>query len=287
MYKEIFLYPAFFAYILLIIHSLIYRKVSKTVTFFGGCFIFGIIREYYYKHVVRKYFFIELTSFNIFGVPIAIPIGWTFTFYIGLFFAEKLLDFNINLKNISKIHANELYKLKILPIILVAATFSSSVSFAIESCALNMGWWRLAYINPIICPISLLFGWFGACIIFLHLYIIIQYKIFRTAKIILLLIILIISNIITEADIYIGVFICFIILCLFYKDLTKVVLFYGGCLFYSSIIIYLYRIHQISELYTHILTIFPYFIGLFTFCFIFIKKYRKNTRINYIIPFKR
>ncbi|MHA1294733.1 MAG: carotenoid biosynthesis protein, partial [Promethearchaeota archaeon] len=179
MYKELFIYPALIAYVLLIIHSFLFRGSKKTITFFGLAFIFGFIREFYYKYFVGAYTFVELTTFTLLGVPIAIPIGWTFTFYIGLFFAQKILNFNIDLDNVPERLAKEVYASKLLPLILIASIFSTTVSFAIETCAINMGWWEFTHIASYYAPLSVLFGWFGTSLLFFHLYIYIQYKSFR------------------------------------------------------------------------------------------------------------
>ncbi|MHA1440021.1 MAG: hypothetical protein ACTSPD_20945 [Promethearchaeota archaeon] len=296
MYKEIFIYPTFIAFILLIIHSILFRGSKKTITFFGLAFIFGLIREWYYKNFVKGYTFTDLTTFTLIGVPIAIPIGWTFTFYIGLFFSQKILNFNIDLEDVPERHAEEIYKRKVLPIILLASIFSTTVSFAIETCAINMGWWEFSHIDSYYAPISVLFGWFTTSLIFFHLYLLVQYKQLRLPKIYILIANLIVLNLFQESfqkttysfkqsDFIILIISIILISALFfyYADLSKLMIFLSIYFAFAIFVFNLYVSKVIDESTLHILEKPGFFSGLFIFCLFFIRKYRTNERINILL----
>ncbi len=285
MYKEIFLYPAIFAYFLLIIHSIIFRGGKKTLTFFGTAFIFGLIREILYSNFVKRYVFTELTNLRVFDVPIAAIMGWTFTFYIGLFFAQKLLNFNTNLDKISKDQADSTYEEKVLPVLLIASVFATTVSLAIETCAINMGWWDLLIISDAyLAPAFLFFGWFGACFFFLNIYLVVQYKALRQKKLLLLILNLLMLNIFFESENLIFAIIFFIPFLFYYKDLLKMEIFIISYMVFTNIVLYAYNTGVIDQTIMHLFNIPLFFTGTFFFCLYFIEKYRKRKSMKNIHP---
>ncbi len=281
MYREIYVFLIVTAYFLLIVHSSIFRGSKKTLTFFGTAYVFGLVREILYANFVQRYFFTGIKIITIFDVPVGAPLGWTFSYYLGLFFAQKILNFNTNLDNVSKSRGDKIYEEKILPLILIASMFGSAFSLAIETFAIHMEWWDLNILQEsVLAPAFLFFGWFGSSFLFLNMYVFIQYKAFRQRKLLLLIINFLMLNIFFELEIMIFAIIFLIPFLFFYKDLLKVEIFFVAYMVFTYIVLYAYHIQIIDQVSMHLLNIPIYFGFCFLFCLYFIEKYRTRKLVN-------
>ena len=146
MYQALFLYPAIIGFVLLVIHSGFTRGTRFTLIYFGGGFIFGMIREYFYVNFKQIYDYSGL-AIKIFGIPPVIPLGWMFTFYIGLCFAERMMgttcaEIETALYQTDQAGAKVIWEQKLIPMMIGVAIFTGIVCYSIESCAINLGWWE-------------------------------------------------------------------------------------------------------------------------------------------------
>jgi hypothetical protein len=164
MYEIVFQLTVGFAFLLLILHSVLEHKTKFTIAFFGGTLIFGFIRELIFAYVVRSYSF-EKMPFKIFGIPPAIPIGWAFTFYLGLELTRTLIPIK---------KEKDCWNF-----IMVASFFSGIICLPIETAALNLKWWELKefwFITDNFAPVGLMCGWWFTALLFFTGYFIIQKK---------------------------------------------------------------------------------------------------------------
>ena len=86
----VFVISVAIAFTLLIYHSILTNGKKYTIVFFGGGFIFGFVREWYMATFAETYAFPQM-PLQILGVPIFIPIGWVFAFYLGAEFTKRLI----------------------------------------------------------------------------------------------------------------------------------------------------------------------------------------------------
>ena len=119
--------------------------------------------------------------------PLVAPIGWTFFFYIGLCLGEKILGFSISdiehqfqVANFSVFH--EIWEYKLLPLLISVAIFTGFVSYAIESCAINVGWWEYPGYTANFVPNPVQYMWTQSAVIFILLIFLIYFKQIRTTK---------------------------------------------------------------------------------------------------------
>ncbi len=143
---------------LLIYHSVLANGKKYTLEFFGGGFLFGFIREWYMATFADTYAFPQV-PLQILGVPIFIPVGWVFTFYLGVEFTKRLIT----------IRKQEDY----IDFIICASFFADMICVPIETAALNMGWWEVYMSFPLDNAISvypLMTGWWLTSMLFLSLF---------------------------------------------------------------------------------------------------------------------
>ncbi len=88
---EVFIISVGIAFSIMIIHSLLTKGCRFTFEFFVGGFLFGFVREFYYFSFIRSYEFPNM-PIKLLNVPIFIPVGWIFTFYLAYEFVNKLID---------------------------------------------------------------------------------------------------------------------------------------------------------------------------------------------------
>jgi hypothetical protein len=157
MNKDVFIISVGIAFLLQIIHSLLTKGWKFTLEFFGVGLIFGFLREYLYFNFAHIYEFPDL-PIQFMNVPIFIPIGWVFTFYLAYEFVKKLV----------KPKTAQDYK----DFIIFAMFFSSFICIPIETVAMNMHWWSLLsfLINDNIAPFGLMGGWMYTSLIFFYIY---------------------------------------------------------------------------------------------------------------------
>lgn len=182
----IFVIAVLIAFIVLVIHSLIYRGVKETSIFFGYGFIFGIIREIIYRTFFKNYSVSEV-PLQIFGAPIAVIFGWLFTFYLGYCFCEKFLDSE---------EESEYSRLMVL-----SAIFSSYICFSIETTAMYMGWWEVFFESSNYAASDLLAGWFYSALLFFSIYNILIKKVNKNKNLILPILIIILLTIVEFTEV--------------------------------------------------------------------------------------
>jgi hypothetical protein len=136
-----------------------------TLEFFGGAFLFGFVREFIYASCVQSYAF-PYMPIKLLNVPIIIPIGWVFTFYLAYEFINKLIEPKT---------VNDYKKF-----IIFAAFFSNCICIPIETAAMNMNWWSLYFsAKSNIAPILLMGGWFYTSVVFFFIYFVAKKKLPR------------------------------------------------------------------------------------------------------------
>lgn len=141
-----------------------HRNFWYPLTFFGGGFLFGIIRENIVQSLVSLYSYPGYYLY-IFNAPLFMGFGWSVAFYIGLEITYNIFD------------GLKIQKDNILLVALSVAIFSALLGFAIEITAVQAEWW-IWYIPafymgmPLIVP----FGWGGAAFIFLSIFLYLERK---------------------------------------------------------------------------------------------------------------
>jgi hypothetical protein len=166
MHKEVFIVSVGIAFLIQIVHSILTKGGKFTLEFFGGGLLFGFVREFIYFSFIRSYEFPDMPV-KLLNVPIFIPIGWVFTFYLAYEFVNKLLE----PKTVKD------YK----DFIIFAAFFSTFICIPIETAAMNMNWWNLIIfpINDNIAPFILMSGWANFTLMFFCIYYIVKKKLPR------------------------------------------------------------------------------------------------------------
>lgn len=186
MYQELFLYPAIGAFVLLVIHSWLTRGKRFTMLFFLGGFAFGFVRELIYVNFKQIYDYSGL-SVKLLGVSPVIPIGWVFTFYIGICFTERIFGFSVE-EIAAELHGADARRVdaiitqRLIPMLIGIALFTGIVSFAIESTAINMGWWQFIYFHGEYVPSTVQYMWTQTSIIFMLIFFIAYFKEIRCKK---------------------------------------------------------------------------------------------------------
>lgn len=162
---EVFIISVGIAFSIEIIHSLLTKGVKFTLEFFGGGFLFGFAREFIYFSFLHDYDAPDM-PIKLLNVPICIPIGWLFTFYLAYEFVNKLIE----PKTVKD------YK----DFVTFAVLFSTFICIPIETAALNMHWWNVYfYMDGIIAPFPLMSGWVYTSCLFFYIYFIVKKKLPR------------------------------------------------------------------------------------------------------------
>jgi hypothetical protein len=165
MMFKVFIISVGIAFSLQIIHSMLTKGWKFTLEFFGGAFLFGFIRELIYHSFVYNYDFPNM-PIKLMNVPIFIPIGWIFTFYLAHEFVNKLLEPK----------SEKDFK----DFIIFASFFATFICIPIETAALNMNWWVVfASTNDNIAVLGLMSGWFGTSVMFFCFFFFIKKKVSR------------------------------------------------------------------------------------------------------------
>jgi hypothetical protein len=162
---KVFIISVGIAFSIEIIHSIWTKGWRFTLEFFVGGFLWGFLKEYLYSFV-RSYEFPHM-PIKLLNVPIFIPIGWVFTFYLAYEFTNKLI----------KPKTEKDYK----DFIIFAAFFSNFICIPIETAAMNMNWWELYgfFVNDNIASCILMLGWFSTSVVFFYLYFVAKNKLPR------------------------------------------------------------------------------------------------------------
>jgi hypothetical protein len=166
MHKEVFIVSVGIAFLLQIIHSILTKGGRFTLEFFGGGFLFGFVRELIYISFIQNYEFPNM-AIKLINVPIFIPIGWVFTFYLAYEFTNKLME----PKTVKD------YK----DFIIFTAFFSTCICIPIETAAISMDWWKLIKwpINDNIAPHGLIGGWIYTSVVFFSIYFVVKKRLPR------------------------------------------------------------------------------------------------------------
>lgn len=122
--------------VLLIVHSYFKRGFRLTFNFFLFALIAALRKEigtfFGSESLMLKGspFFFPDTSLPFLISFLTVIFGWMFTFYIACSLAERITDKFTYFNN------------KIFPTLLFAGIIAASISYAVETVGVNMGWWR-------------------------------------------------------------------------------------------------------------------------------------------------
>jgi hypothetical protein len=165
MMFKVFIISVGIAFSIEIVHSILTKGWRFTLEFFGGGFVFGFVREFIYASYVNTYEFPNM-PITLLNVPVFIPIGWVFTFYLAYEFVNKLIEPK----------TGKDYK----DFILFAASFSTFICIPIETAAMQMHWWWLSFnLDGNIAPFYLMGGWFYTSVLFFCIYFVVKKKLPR------------------------------------------------------------------------------------------------------------
>ncbi len=208
---KVFIISVAIAFSLQIIHSLLTKGWNFTLEFFGGGLLFGFVREFIFFYFCQDYDFPNMPV-TLLNVPVFIPVGWVFTFYLAYEYTHKLIEPKT---------ARD-YK----DFIIIAAFFSTFICIPIETAALNMHWWRVFfYEGGDVAPAGLMSGWLGTAVIFFYIYFIIKGK--MSLEHLLLILLLVFLTAMAETKYYFLV-LAIILLCMlrYNKELSFIILMY-------------------------------------------------------------
>ena len=162
---KVFVISVGVAFSIQILHSILTKGWRFTMGFFGGGFIFSFVREFIYNSFIHTYEFLDM-PIKLLSVPIFIPIGWVFTFYLAYEFISKLIE----PKTVKD------YK----DFVIFAAFFSTFICIPMETAAINMNWWIVSfYMNDNIAQLGLMGGWFYTSVVFFCIYFVVKKKLPR------------------------------------------------------------------------------------------------------------
>lgn len=208
---KVFIVSVAIAFSLQIIHSILTKGWIFTLEFFGGGLLFGFVREFIFFHFCHDYDFPNMPV-TLLNVPVFIPVGWVFTFYLAYEYVKKLIEPKTT-KDFKDF-------------IIFAAFFSTFICIPIETAALNMHWWRVFfYEGGNVAPAGLMSGWLGTSVIFFYIYFIIKKK--MPLEHLLLVLMLVFLTAMAETRYYFLV-LAIILLCMlkYNKDLSFIILMY-------------------------------------------------------------
>jgi len=208
---KVFIVSVAIAFSLQIVHSISTKGWWFTLEFFGGGLLFGFVREVIFFNFCHDYDFPNMPV-TLLNVPVFIPIGWVFTFYLAYEYTNKLIE--------PKTEKD--YK----DFIIIAAFFSTFICIPIETAALNMHWWRVFfYEGGNVAPAGLMSRWLGTTVIFFYIYLIIKKKL--PLEHLLLVAMLIFLTAMAETKYYFLV-LASILLCMlkYNKELSFIILMY-------------------------------------------------------------
>lgn len=159
---KVFIISVGIAFSIQIIHSILTKGGRFTLGFFGGGLLFGFLREIIYHLFNRVYDFPNM-PIKLLNVPVFIPIGWVFTFYLAYEFTNKLIQ-----PRTEKDYRD---------FVILVSFFSTFICIPIETAAMNMNWWVVfANINDNIAALGLMSGWFCTSVMFFCFYFYIKKK---------------------------------------------------------------------------------------------------------------
>lgn len=218
---KVFIVSVAIAFSLQIMHSILTKGWVFTLEFFGGGLLFGFVREFIFFHFCHDYDFPNMPV-TLLNVPVFIPVGWVFTFYLAYEYTNKL----IKRKTIKD------YK----DFIIIAAFFSTFICIPIETAALNMHWWRVFfYEGGNVAPVGLMSGWLGTTVIFFYIYFIFKKK--MPLEHLVLVLMLVFLTAMAETKYYFLV-LAIILLCMlkYNKELSFIILMYTAILIFIKMI---------------------------------------------------
>lgn len=229
---KVFIISVAIAFSLQIIHSILTKGWKFTLEFFGGGLLFGFVREFIFFHFCQDYDFPNMPV-TLLNVPVFIPVGWVFTFYLAYEYAHKLIEPKT---------ARD-YK----DFIVIAAFFSTFICIPIETAALNMHWWRVFfYEGGNVAPAGLMSGWLGTTVIFFYIYFIIKKK--MPLENLVLVLLLVILTAMAETKYY-FLALAVILLCMlkYNKELSFIILIYTAILIFIKMIAFRFMPGVISN----------------------------------------
>ncbi|MFX0072462.1 MAG: hypothetical protein ACFFAO_15365 [Candidatus Hermodarchaeota archaeon] len=254
----IFIIAVFIAFSLLIVHSLIFRGIKETATFFGFGFIFGLIREIVYRTYFRNYSFGEV-PLQILGAPVAIIFGWIFTFYLGYSLCEKFL-------------VNDESESEYMRLMVLCAIFSSYICFSIETTAMHAGWWIVYFESSEVAASDLLAGWFYTTLIFFSIYFILIGKVKRIKNLILPILLILLIAIIEFMEQILIVPEEILVIIIYFTILVMICFLYPYLAVLMLMLAFLFFIYPIRIIFTNDIRIFTFFVVGFGYMYLILKK---------------
>lgn len=209
---EAFIIPVVIAFVAEIVHSTLTKGWKFTLEFFAGGFLFGFVRELIAASYLKQYGFPDM-PIQFLNVPIFIPVGWVFTFYLAYEFTNKIIK--------PSTEAN------CRTFIIFAAFFSTCICIPIETAAMNMNWWWvvLSDTSGNIAVFHLMRGWLYTTMVFFYIYFVAKKNL--SLKQLMLAFVLVIIFCMWELNIYIRSFLIMLVIFTVYKEIAVVLMAYA------------------------------------------------------------
>ena len=142
MYRPLFTIPVLVATALLVLHSWLFRGPRATLLFWGFGYVVAFARELTYQNVFATYRFTG-AGLQLLHVPVTIPCGWLFEAYVSLYVAQWVLGVDrASLLGDEPHISPRAYGARVVPLLGFACVVTATITLAIETVAVRMGWWQ-------------------------------------------------------------------------------------------------------------------------------------------------
>jgi hypothetical protein len=183
------------------------------------------------------------------NVPVFVPIGWIFTFYLAYEFVNKLIE-----PKTVKDYKN---------FITFAAFFSICICVPIETAALNMNWWWVSFtLDGNIAPFYLMGGWCYTSALFFCIYFVVKKKLPIEQLWFVVFLLIAVFNVETNLRVWVLI-IVFLAMLKYNKEITSLLGIY--------MILYLSRRTTVFLFIPNAILVTIIFIFIFIFVYIFVK----------------
>lgn len=166
--RLILIIPAAAVFAIIIWHSLRVHGRRTSRNFFFWCMFFCYMKEFINAHSRAPEYM--GSGFEVFGVPMMVPVGWVISIYLSWFLAECLLRG-------SKLEG------AVFPTVAVSCAAIAAISLCVECSGGNAGWWTWNYSipglwheNPVLkMPVKIVGGWATTNLVFMSFFMLFEF----------------------------------------------------------------------------------------------------------------